>query len=170
MPVLTWPRGLFVWLRCVRRRYGQFPLLVQFGGLSPAAVIEHNVSAMAEAAAVARSALQRCVIGSTDDLDVSHELVSHYLPWLAPAVKPNALPKLNTRGHIPNALPSPVPSANAPTANATAKPVHSSGEELDPKTAVLLRKWYSIELEVYDFALALHQQQVNTVRSRRSKP
>ena len=81
-------------------QYGHFPLLVEFGGLSATAVVDHDVAAMAVAAKTAKHHLRRCLIGNTDDLAASYQLVQHYLPWLAHGLAPENLPRLNEGHHV----------------------------------------------------------------------
>ena len=142
-------------------QYGHFPMLVQFGYLPAAAVLNHSMSQLRQAASVAKTELRKCVIGNSDDLVASARLVQHFFPWFGDSVQPSTLPKLNTlSAHLPQLLPVD-PSHQ-----------HEAGSQagshadllLSNDTVALLEMWYAEEMDVYNTAMELHKQQLSYVR------
>ena len=82
------------------------------------------------------------MVGSTDDLASSHELVQHWFPWLAPYVDPADLPHLNHVAHTTH--------ASGASSNATTR------KDLLPETDKMIRQWYHMEIMVRCWATPVH--------------
>jgi hypothetical protein len=55
--------------------YHHMPLLTLFGNLGPAALLQHNETAMQDAAEVARANVAHCVVGNTEDSVATADLL-----------------------------------------------------------------------------------------------
>jgi hypothetical protein len=70
-------------------------------------------------------------------------LLSHYLPWIAEQLSPTNLPKKNSQRSEDSPQSAPVP----------------------PPVEAALRAWYAVEMQLYEFALALHKRQLAHVQA-----
>jgi hypothetical protein len=138
-------------------QYMHMPLLVQFGGLSPRDVILHNEDAFDVAVGVAKRNIQRCVVGNTEDMHASARLLQWYLPWLADAMAPENLPRLQVTANFTAV------AGGSSTGTGSHSSHGSSRPPLSNETAALIRNYYRAEVEVYEFALELHRRQVQEV-------
>ena len=137
-------------------------MLVQFGGLLPQHVLDHNVSAMRDAAEAAKTTIQRCVVGSSDHLDDSNELVQHYFPWLGESMKSTSLPKMNVGATLVKTL---AEARNATSEGSPTGPASHAEQLLSDDTVRLLQYWYALEVDMHAYAMEVHRAQLAHVRA-----
>jgi hypothetical protein len=126
------------------------PLLALFGGLTGTALTLRDRDSMRAAAARAKDNLQRCVIGNTDDTASTRVLLDHFFPAIADALDPASGPRLNSKDANGFAF---INRGNISLVNSP----------LPADTATAFRAFYAEEMDVYDFALALHERQLQFV-------